>query len=194
MTLILIRHGQSEGNASGVITGSLDLDLTFSLPAGTVPAGYAYGMIQTTRIGRHGGSRLVADGLVARTGDDTKALADALAADPGLHDARVRMIDSDVAEARGTLRDDMGQQSELRCRIVPAEEGAGLIVCSLTLEHEEDDEAKKLLATVTETVDAVGADPRPVPEDIPGSAAEALQIVDSFRRRLDADGRRVGHR
>lgn len=28
MTLILVRHGQSEGNARGVITGSLDLDLT----------------------------------------------------------------------------------------------------------------------------------------------------------------------
>jgi hypothetical protein len=173
---------------------SLDLDLTFSLPAGTVPTGYAYGMIQTTRIGRHGGSRLVADGLVARTGDETKALAGALADDPGLHDARVRMVDSDVAEVRGTLRDDMGQRSELRCRIVPADEGAGLIVCSLTLEHEEDDEAKRLLATVTETVEAVGADPRPVPEDIPESASEALQIVDSFRRRLDADGGRVGAR
>ncbi len=28
MTLIFVRHGQSEGNARGVITGSLDLDLT----------------------------------------------------------------------------------------------------------------------------------------------------------------------
>ena len=28
MTLILVRHGESEGNARGVITGSLDLDLT----------------------------------------------------------------------------------------------------------------------------------------------------------------------
>ncbi len=28
MTLILVRHGESEGNARGIITGSLDLDLT----------------------------------------------------------------------------------------------------------------------------------------------------------------------
>lgn len=28
MTLILVRHGESQGNIQGIITGSLDLDLT----------------------------------------------------------------------------------------------------------------------------------------------------------------------
>ncbi|MEZ5283971.1 MAG: hypothetical protein R2712_04005 [Vicinamibacterales bacterium] len=173
------------------ILQSSDLDLRFRLPAGTVPSGFAFGMVQTTRAGRYGPCRFVADGIAARDGRDTRALADALAADPGVRDAQVRMVDADVAEVHGTLHDDMEQTSTLACRIVPADEGAGLFVAALTLDGEPIAEARKFLATATTTVQGMGAAPRPVPDDLPASAADALRIVDSFRRRLAPGGERV---
>ncbi|MDH4066497.1 MAG: hypothetical protein OEW19_19005 [Acidobacteriota bacterium] len=170
---------------------SSELGLCFRLPAGTVPTGYAYGMAQTNRVGRSGHCRFIADGILARNGEETRTLADALAADPGVRDAHVRMVDSDVAEVQGRVHDDMGQVSELRCRLIPADEGMGLLIATLILDGETDVEAKKLLATATSTVEATGPGPRPVPEDRPASAADALQVIDSFRRRLTADGARV---
>lgn len=170
---------------------SNELDLSFRLPAGMVPTDVAYGMTQADRVGRHGAARFVADGIMAEIGPDAEKHARELADDPGVHDARVRMVDEHVAEVRGQLRDDMGQEAELRCRVIPAEEGVGLAICALTLAHEEDDEAKKLVARASETVAASGDDPKPVPDDLPGSLSEVLTVADSFRRRLDADGRRV---
>ena len=173
---------------------SSELDLSFRLPAGTTPAGYAFGMVQTARAGRDGPCRFVADGILARNGQETRALADALAADPGLRDAMVRMVDADVAEVHGSLHDDMGQEAMLHCRVVPADEGAGLLVATLALGGEPPTESKKLLAAVTSSVQALGAQPRPIPEGLPATAAEALQIVDSFRRRIDPTGERVARR
>ena len=163
-----------------------DLDLRFELPAGTVPRHFAFGMIQTERIGRYGPDdycRFIADGIIARNGDETRYLAEELANDPGVRDAKVRMVDSEVAEISGCIIDKRKKESTLRCRMVPAEEGTGLLIATLTLNGEDDKESKKLLATVTKTVDTQGATPRPIPGDVPQNAIDALMVIDSFRQR-----------
>ena len=138
MTLILVRHGQSEGNALGVITGSIDLDLT------------AHGREQARLVGE----RLASSPVVAvyastlRRASNTGA---AVAAHHGLVvEERAELDEYRYGEAEGLSWPEMVERWDLSADdwgrgVVPGEEGhpafrerIGSTVDELLARHRED--------------------------------------------------------
>lgn len=138
MTLILVRHGQSEGNARGVITGSLDLDLT------------DHGREQARLVG----ARLASEPLVAVYASTLQRASNTGAAVAQHHDLAVdELSDLDeyrYGEAEGLSWPEMVDRWDLSPDdwgrgVVPGEEGhpvfrerIGSAIDTLLARHRED--------------------------------------------------------
>jgi broad specificity phosphatase PhoE len=116
VTLILVRHGQSEGNARGVITGSLDLDLT---DRGREEA-------------RLAGARLAAEPVVAVYSSALCRAANTGAAIATHHELEVQQLGAlneySYGEAQGLSWPEIAERYQLTASdwgrgVVPGEEG-----------------------------------------------------------------------
>jgi broad specificity phosphatase PhoE len=116
MTLILVRHGESEGNARGVITGSLDLDLT------------DLGREQARRVG----DRLSDHSLAAIYSSTLRRAANTGAAVAAHHDLEIEKLSGldeySYGEAEGLAWAEIMERFDLTTTdwgkgVVPGEEG-----------------------------------------------------------------------
>lgn len=116
MTVVLVRHGESDGNARGVITGSLDLDLTDR------------GRAQAQRIG----ARLASDPVVAVYSSRLRRASETGLAIAKYHDLDVEEIvelnEYRYGEAEGLAWTDIANRYDLTAAdwgrgVVPGEEG-----------------------------------------------------------------------